>query len=382
MRSAPLRVVVVNWVWQPALDSPAALLAAWPDMPGLAGGLCEAGAEVTVLQRFGRDDVWSADGVTWRFVSDGPPGRPARRDRYPRFHQQVAALAPEVVHAHSLLFYPQLAALRQALPAHTALLAQHHAEAHAGRRRWFQARALGRLDGVVFAAAALADAWRAAGALPRRVPVYEVMEGSCLFQPRPRAEARVESGLQGEPAFLWVGRLDDNKDPLTMLAGLAPVLAARPTARLQMVFTDAPLLPAVERRLATDPELARQVTLVGRRPRAAMEAIYNSCDYYVSASHREGSGYALAEAMACGLVPLVTDIPSFRAMTDGGRVGGLWSPGQAESLTATVEAMLAIDHAAASRAAREQFEARLSWPAIGRGLMAAYQDVLSQRSSR
>jgi len=373
MRSAPLRVVVVNWVWQPALDSPAALLAAWPDMPGLAGGLCEAGAEVTVLQRFGRDDVWSADGVTWRFVSDGPPGRPARRDRYPRFHQQVAALAPEVVHA-TRCCSTQLAALRQALPP-TRAVAQHHAEAR--RRGAGSSPGAGRWTGSSLRRRA-ADALRAAA--PARACRSTKSRRLGLVQPRPGRGRG--SGLQGEPAFLWVGRLDDNKDPLTMLAGLAPVLAARPTARLQMVFTDAPLLPAVERRLATDPELARQVTLVGRRPRAAMEAIYNSCDYYVSASHREGSGYALAEAMACGLVPLVTDIPSFRAMTDGGRVGGLWSPGQAESLTATVEAMLAIDHAAASRAAREQFEARLSWPAIGRGLMAAYQDVLSQRSSR
>jgi len=380
MSEAPLHVAVVNWVWLAEQDRPEALLDAWPDLRGLVSGLLAAGAQVTLVQRFRTDAAWSQDGAAWRFVADGGPGRPARGDRYPRLARVVAELRPDVVHTHGLLFYPQIAALRNALPRTATLLAQHHAEAPAGRRRWFQAWALRRLDGACFASAALGEFWRQAGALSRRVPVYEVMEGSCLFQPSARDVAREASGLGGDPAFLWVGRLDQNKDPLCMLAGLRPILAARPQAELHMLYTDAPLLADVEQAVAADPVLSRQVNLVGSRPRAEMEAVYGSCDYYVSASHREGSGYALMEAMACGLVPIVTDIPSFRSMI--GTAGALWQAGQPASLTTAAERILALDWPESSRQARQRFEDKLSWPAIGRDLVAAYREACSRRRAR
>ena len=49
-----------------------------------------------------------------------------------------------------------------------------------------------------------------------------------------------------------------------------------------------------------------------------------AADLFVLGSHREGSGYSLIEALACGLPPVVTDIPSFRSLTGGGAVGKLW----------------------------------------------------------
>ena len=45
-----------------------------------------------------------------------------------------------------------------------------------------------------------------------------------------------------------------------------------------------------------------------------MPNYYGAADVFVSGSHSEGSGYALIEAMSAGVVPVVTDIPSFRAI--------------------------------------------------------------------
>ncbi len=50
---------------------------------------------------------------------------------------------------------------------------------------------------------------------------------------------------------------------------------------------------------------------------------YNSADYFVLGSHYEGSGFSLVEAMSCGVIPIVTDIPSFRMMTNNGKIGTL-----------------------------------------------------------
>ena len=38
---------------------------------------------------------------------------------------------------------------------------------------------------------------------------------------------------------------------------------------------------------------------------------------------------ARTAACACGAMPVVTDIPSFRAITGGGSIGALWKPGDA-----------------------------------------------------
>ena len=43
--------------------------------------------------------------------------------------------------------------------------------------------------------------------------------------------------------------------------------------------------------------------------RARVEELMRAADIFTLGSHREGSGYALTEALACGLPPVVTDIP-------------------------------------------------------------------------
>src|SRR5262249_38618635 len=68
------------------------------------------------------------------------------------------------------------------------------------------------------------------------------------------------------------------------------------------------------------------------RPHSSMEAHLRAADFLVQASHAEGSGVALIEALACGTTPLVTDIPSFRRITGAGAAGSLTPVGDAAGL--------------------------------------------------
>ena len=61
-----------------------------------------------------------------------------------------------------------------------------------------------------------------------------------------------------------------------------------------------------------------------------MPNYYSAADVFISGSHYEGSGYALIEAMSAGLVPIVTDIPSFRSIA--GDCGERWQPGDARRI--------------------------------------------------
>ena len=57
-----------------------------------------------------------------------------------------------------------------------------------------------------------------------------------------------------------------------------------------------------------------------------LEKIYNQHQFFILGSHYEGSGYALLEAMACGCIPIVTNIPSYKFMTNNGDCALLFSP--------------------------------------------------------
>ncbi|MBA3533526.1 MAG: glycosyltransferase, partial [Ardenticatenales bacterium] len=249
-----------------------------------------------------------------------------------------------------------------------------HAERpYAGWRGALQRWGLRSTDAFLFAAHALADPWIEEGYISSKERVFQIMEGSTGFQWQPRASARAATGLYGEPVFLWVGHLIPRKDPLTVLAAFEQLLLQVPRARLYIIYGTDDLLPQVQARLTQSTVLREAVTLLGQLPHAALESYYNSADYFVLGSHYEGSGYALVEALACGVVPIVTDIPSFRMMTDEGRLGALWTVGDSNSLLHTAVETLKEALAPKSAAARHFFEERLSFPALGRQAMEIYR---------
>src|SRR5262249_52367141 len=151
------------------------------------------------------------------------------------------------------------------------------------------------------------------------------------------AEARARCGIAGAPALLWVGRLNANKDPLTVLAAFDAALASLPDATLTMAFGTSELVDDVSATIDRLPRLRDRVRLAGAVPHADMHILFSAADLFIVGSHDEGSGYALIEALACGAMPVVPDIPTFRLLTGGGAVGCLWTPGD---VTACARAIL------------------------------------------
>ena len=154
------------------------------------------------------------------------------------------------------------------------------------------------------------------------------MEASSTLQPMARGAARRGSGVAGSPAILWVGRLNANKDPLTVLDGFERALRDLPGATLTMIYSDDESAGrGAGSGSSASPALRDRVRLVGAVPHDRMASFYSAADLFVVGSHHEGSGYSLMEACACGAVPVVTDIPTFRLLTGGGSIGALWTAG-------------------------------------------------------
>jgi glycosyltransferase involved in cell wall biosynthesis len=375
-----MKVVLLGYYYDRDLDDARALLDRYRTLTGWAGALASEGAGVTVVHRFRENRSFKHEGVQYHFVADRYGGKP-RPWQIPRaVHARVLASQPAVVHLHGLFFALQARALRAALPSGTAILGQHHAEkACQGIRGRVQKFGLKTLDGFLFSSDEIGARWVRQGIIESMETVHAVMEGSTRFLRQDRDSARARTHLKGDPVFLWVGRLNENKDPLTVLSGFEGVLKSASESHLYMIYTTAELLPKIRARLEAKPNLAAHVHLLGARPHSEMADMYNSADYFVLGSHDEGSGYALVEALACGAMPIVTDIPSFRMMTDGGRIGGLWPPGCAEACTETMLSVIRQPLETQADAAHRFFQENLSYPAIGRRAMEIYKKVLEKR---
>ena len=364
-------------VYDPSADSPEDLLKRYFLVPEWCCALKAAGVErVTVLLRFGRDASLSRDGVDYRFVRDRLPAYPPVWAIPARFHAAAAAADPDVAHFNGMIFPLQLRALRRALPARVPILVQNHAERPTrGPRRWLARWGLTAADGVFFSVDALARAWRHAGAFPRGLRAYEVMESPPHLPPATGRDFG-RGRYPGTPRFLWLGNLDPNKDPLTVLEGFAQAIADFPNACLLMGYRGDGLLTRV-RRAVRDLALEDRVHLFGQVPRELLRDLFESADFLLQGSHREGSGLAVLEALACGVHPIVTDIPTFRAITGDGTAGTLWRVEDAGDLAR------AIRDAVARRQPRKEirafFDHHWSHEAIGRAATRVYGAAIRAR---
>jgi glycosyltransferase involved in cell wall biosynthesis len=308
----PFRIVQLNLAYDRTLTSPEALLQRYHTLTGWAHAVAQAGAMVHVVQRFGSSAELSVDGVVFQFVPEGYGGTPEPWTVFTAVVAAVRAAAPAVVHINGLMFPGMVTAIRSALPPQTAIVLQDHSgsvprPALWPLRQWSISRwqeAFAAADACSFTAADLAAPWRQIG-LGSDQRLLEIPEASAELSFASDAASRHDVGMRAVPAILWVGRLDANKDPLTVLAGLEIALPRLPQARCWMIYREGHLDAEVRRRISRSPLLGERVVLVGPVPHDEMWRYYRASDVFVSGSHHEGSGYArgagvaLADRAAC-----------------------------------------------------------------------------------
>lgn len=376
-----LRIAIGNYAHDSTIETPDELLNRYHALTGWADCLVRGGAEVRVFQnfRFDADREWHS--IPFQFVRDA--NRFSGKPFYiaPRLNAAIQLSNSDVVHINGL---------RLALPAsrlkcrmdRAAFVVQDHAGTPPRNlilKRLLR-NALAKMDAVTFTMRRQADPWIQAGVLQHHANIIEVMSCSSELRPIEREAARARTGLSGEPLCLWVGRLDSNKDPLTLLAAFADAAQNTPTARLAMIYTDCPLIDEARRRVAEDSRLRSRVEFHGSRPRSDMAAYYSSADLFLLGSHHEGSGYALTEALSCGLWPVVTDIPSFRQITGTFRVGHAFCPGDPESARFALSEALASWTLGRRSEVLADFENRMSPSAVGKAAVRFYRDLWEQKT--
>jgi glycosyltransferase involved in cell wall biosynthesis len=355
--------------------APQELLEHWFALGDVAAAAASAGAHVTVVQASLTPGELTRDGVDYFFIAPDSPGTPLTQSK--SFAALLRARTPDVLHVHGLGFAPEVLGLRALAPNVPILLQDHADRAPPFWRRGLWRRGVAAANAVSFCALSQALPFQRAGLLPAGLQVVEIPESTSAFVPGDRAAARDATGLRGDPGVLWVGHLDPNKDPLTVLAGVGAAARSLPGLELWCCFASAPLFSVVKSRIDRDPELRDRVHLLGRVPRSHVEQLMRAADLFVLGSHREGSSFSLIEALATGLTPVVTDIPSLRALTGNGTIGRLWPCADWRALGDALAAAAAALGPETRARVRAHFDAELSSAALGRKITAAYRELLS-----
>ncbi|MBS1529910.1 MAG: glycosyltransferase family 4 protein [Bacteroidetes bacterium] len=298
--------------------------------------------------------------IDYRFHNIG------RRDAlFPlKLARYIKKLQPDVVLVQGLHVPAQTIVLRMILGKKVKIIAQNHAEKpSAGVKKWLQRMADKCIDAYLFASHELGAAWVQNGNISASEKIHEVMEISSVFSPMDKAEARSKTGVTGAPVYLWVGRLNENKDPLTAVKAFLRFAASKPLARLYMIYHTDELLEPMQTIINLSPH-KDAIKLIGELPHDELQYWFSSADFILSASHYEGSGTAVCEAMSCGCVPIVTDISSFRMITDNGRCGLLYEPGNESALLNALKLSCEIRFEEKQKATLKYFKSNLSFEAI------------------
>ena len=159
---------------------------------------------------------------------------------------------------------------------------------------------------------------------PERTLLLPNAADTTRFYPRDREQMRRKLGLPpGRPVVLFVGGFNENKGPLRVLE------AAQRLPEVGVVFLGSgPLRPAGQR-----------VLFAGDVPHDAVSEWLGAADVFVLPTRAEGSSNAVAEALACGLPVVTSDLPSMRVLV-GESAGLLVDPNDIDALADAIGELL------------------------------------------
>ena len=361
-----MHIVFLSYHYSPDIRSPEA----WFERIGYYKRWAEILAEKHTISRVDQinfEGTVTHNGIHYHFVRDKDKSRyiPTNLNNF------VRSLKPDIVVVSSFLYPLQLIQLRKCLGKGMRILVQNHAERpFSGLKKWIQNLASRYADFFLFTNPETGMEWVRSGNIHSQNKIAGLLEVSSNFYPIEKPIAKDKTGSSGSPAFIWVGRLNQNKDPVTVVKAFLRFSSEQPLARLYMIYQTKELLADLKK-IVEGSTFAELIVFVGEQEHNHLLYWYNSADFFLSASHHEGSGTALCEALSCGCIPIVSNIPPFRLIA--GSTGLFFEPGDVDGLLASLRGAMELDRQEKRNQALDHFKNELSFESIAK----KFQDIVS-----
>ncbi|MDY5153747.1 phosphatidylinositol alpha-mannosyltransferase [Actinobaculum suis] len=182
------------------------------------------------------------------------------------------------------------------------------------------------------------------------------------------------TGTQDAPTVGFLGRLDEPRKGLPVLAAAAPLIEAE-IPGVRFIVAGAGDLDAASKAFGTCSE---RVTFLGRVSDAEKAAMLASVDTYIAPNTGgESFGIILVEAMAAGAYVIASDIPAFQAVLGGGKFGALFSNENPHALAQTViSALRDPQHREEIAQAGKLESQRYDWQTVASQVLAVYETAI------
>src|SRR5687767_8449673 len=257
-------IVFTSYISSPEYDDPGSWLKRIKGYIGILESLSKTDTVIS-FERINYEGLYEQNGVQYHFIKFK-----RKQNLIPRrMHHQIKMLQPDTVVVHGLHFPLQVIQLRSVLGKKVKIIVQHHAEKpFRGIKKILQKWADRSIDAYLFTSSEMATDWK--GIINDKKKIVEIMEASSAFHPVVKNFALSKTKILGQPVFLWVGRLDANKDPLTVVRAFLQFIKQQPGARLYMIYHTDELKQEIENLIREENNSEDKIVLVGKLPHEEM----------------------------------------------------------------------------------------------------------------
>jgi glycosyltransferase involved in cell wall biosynthesis len=260
----------------------------------------------------------------------------------------IHRIRPDLVHAHQVAGPGWLAAAAGYRPllvtawGSDLLLGPERSQLQRHLARWV----LKHADYVTCVSHGLARAAHALGADPARTEVVPWGVNTGIFYPAPAApsagEARQRWHFDRTPVVLSLRPIRPVYNPLEVARAIPLVLERVPTALfvVRSYHPDPAVLESFQA-FVEEGGFGPAVRYVGELAGDEdIAGLYRAADVAVSVPSSDGTPQSVLEALACGLVPVLSDIPALRDWVEHEREALFVPPGDTAALAAAIVRLL------------------------------------------
>lgn len=317
---------------------------------------------------------------------DTVEGVPVRRvgfsgsTRYPIAPEVLSCIKPfDIVHVHGVDFFCDYLAATQLLHRKPLVLSTHGGFFHTNYARFLKA-------------AFFHTVTRASLLLYGRIVACSANDEVIFRKVAGRRFLRIDNGVDTVkfadlasrnviPSLVYFGRFSSNKGLNRLIDSFDAMCDEIPKARLHLMGRDwDDLLPALNERIAAARHAAAITVHVDPSDDDIRRVIAKS-SFFASASEYEGFGLTLVEALAAGLLPIVSPIPSFASVLGDSGTGRAIQFDDIENAGRDMASFVreAAKGYGARRAQAMQLASRYSWPKVARRFVREYEHLLGLR---